>query len=386
MKILITSFTYNPETSGVSIVTQYIAEGLCKLGHDVTVVTRTNGHDFPSTELINGVHVIRFNMGLNLFKKNVGDCEAYIECVKNTPKDVLIMECVQCHTTDILLPYLPEMQCKIILHSHGGPGINMSMFGWEGDILHTIGHTHNWWRFKEYYKKTLPTAAKYVDQVICLSLCASDLNYMNKTFSKVTILENAADDMFFDDNLYDNEVTKIIGTEKGDYILCIANYIQNKSQLDILHAFEKMKDKTISLVFIGSMETAYSLKLKKEVERSKDLSKRVKLLTHVDRGLFPSLIHNARMFVMASKHEEYPVSLVEAMAAGTPFVSTNAGCARILPGGVVADRPDLSLFMDMINSMQDMRERLGRQGKSYAIENNKKSKVVQKLNQIIQAL
>ena len=387
MEILITSFTYSPETSGVSIVTQYIAEGLCQLGNDVTVVTRTNGHAYPAAELINGVKVIRFDMGLSLFKKNIGDCNAYIEYVKNAPKDVLIMECVQCHTTDILLPYLSEMKCKVILHSHGGPGVNMNMFGWEGDLLHTIGHTHNWWRFKQYYKHTLPLAAKYIDQVLCLSLCASDLNYMNKTFSKVAILENAAADIFFDEQMYSNDVSQIVGNNTENYILCIANYISNKSQIDVLHAFENMKDKECSLIFIGSNETDYYHKLETEIKNTPGLSNRVKALTHIDRNVFPALIKGAKMFVMASKHEEYPVSLVEAMAVGTPFVSTNAGCARILPGGVVVDnRDDLSLYMDMVNSMPELRSRLGLRGKQYALENNQKSDVVQKLNKIIKSL
>ena len=43
MKILITVSTYYPKNDGVQNVTQYLAEGLCKLGNDVTVITSNRG-------------------------------------------------------------------------------------------------------------------------------------------------------------------------------------------------------------------------------------------------------------------------------------------------------------------------------------------------------
>ena len=46
MKILFTTFSYYPETSGVPVVVQYLAEGLAKRGHNVSVVTCMNGHDY----------------------------------------------------------------------------------------------------------------------------------------------------------------------------------------------------------------------------------------------------------------------------------------------------------------------------------------------------
>ena len=74
---------------------------------------------------------------------------------------------------------------------------------------------------------------------------------------------------------------------------------------------------------------------------------------------------------MASEHEEYPVSLVEAMAVGTPFVSTNAGCARLLPGGVtVLSKKDLSFVIQMLITHPEMLQKYGDQGRVYALNNN----------------
>ena len=257
MKILFTTFSYYPETSGVPVVVQYLAEGLQQRGHEVTVITSRYGKNLSPNETINGVKIYRFNFIQNLYKVFVGEYKEYIDFVIKYPKDVLIMECIQCYTTDILLPYLKKLNCKVLLHSHGGPGISMSLFGMEDNILHTIGHTHNWMRWKKYYKSILPMAAKYIDAVICLSVCASDFEFMNKYMKKVFILENAANEMFFDEKNYMLDISDILQLRSKEYILCIANYIPNKNQLDIVKAFSKLKNNNCALVLINTSVNFY---------------------------------------------------------------------------------------------------------------------------------
>lgn len=385
MKILFTTFSYYPQTSGVPIVVQYLAEGLVKRGHSVGVVTRKNGYDFPDRENVNGVNVYRFNIGQTLAKRNIGDIDGYIKFVKEYEKDVLVLECVQCHTTDILLEYLPEMKCKVVIHSHGGPGIKQKFLRWNTNIKHSVGNTHNWYRWRKYYGKTLPKFSQYVDAVICLSLCASDLDYMTSIMKRVEIVENAAHDIFFDESLYKKEVKDVIHVSNEHYILCIANYVPNKGQYDIINAYSKINADNISLVLIGSKKNAYYEKLKKLSDKVNTMeSKEVVLLTGIDRSFFPSIIKGADVFMMASAHEEYPVSLVETMAVGTPFISTDAGCARLLPGGVtVTDRGELRMVLQMLVRHPEMLERYGRQGKCYALENNQTEKAVMKFESIL---
>ena len=388
MNILFTAFSYYPQISGVPIVVQYLAEGLLKLGHKVSVVTRKNGLDLKSKETLNGVDIYRFNIGQDLFKRNIGDVGAYINFVLSFPKDVLVLECVQCHTTDVLLPHLKYMNCKILLHSHGGPGVHQNFFRWTGDIIHTIGNTDNWRRYKYYYGSVLPDSSKFIDGVICLSLCASDLEYMNKTMKKVFILGNAANDIFFDETYYNKDISDIIKIKSSKYILCISNYIANKCQIDIIKSFAKLKDPDCALVMIGSKQTAYYKKVKLFSEKIREeKGKEILLLSNIDRNLFPSIISRAHLFVMASRHEEYPLSLVEAMACGTPFLSTNAGCSRLLPGGAtVVDRDDFPVFMNVMVSDRTILKRLSMLGKLYAKDNCTVSCVVNQFDKILSVI
>ena len=388
MKILFTTFSFYPETSGVPVVVQYLAEGLAKKGHNVSVVTCMNGHDYNVQETLNGVTIYRFNWGVDLFKNKYGEYQEYIKFVTEFPKDILILECLQCHTTDILLPYLKYMNCKVVLHSHGGPGIHQKMFRWDTNITHSIGNTHNWFRWKRYYKSTLPAFSKYIDAILCLSLCASDLHYMKKHMKRVEILENAANDIFFDEYKQSQDFSSVLNIKAKKYILCIANYIPNKGQLDIVKAFANIKDKNYALVCIGSSKNEYYERVLNEANLiSHKYGKEIHLLTGINREYFPSIISHASLFVMGSEHEEYPVSLIEAMACGTPFVSTDAGNARILPGGItVTNRSELSDFMDAVVSNGELWQRLGSQGKDYALRHNKIEIIISQLESILNSL
>ena len=385
MRLLFTTFSYFPERSGVPIVVQYLAEGLAKKGHEVCVVTRKNGNDFPDEEFVNGVNVRRFNIGLTLTKRNTGNINEYIEFVKNWPKDVLVLECLQCHTTDILLPHLFEMNCKIVIHSHGTPGIKMKVFAWCGDWIHTIGHTVNWFRFKRYYKQILPKYVDAIDVGVSLSLCSSDMAYFTKHLRKIAIVENAANDIFFDEASYEKDISNIIKLKSNKYIVNISNFGDRKNQLALIREFEKANLQDCALVLIGSKKNTYYERVcKLSAEVMKRTGCEILVLQGVERHYFPSIIAHAMLFVMTSKFEEYPVSLVEAMAVGTPFVSTMVGNAHTLPGGIVAREFDeVSVLLKTLNENPAILERTGEQGKRYAIGNNTVNAVVGKFESVL---
>ena len=150
MKILFLVESYYPKTSGVPVVTKYLAEGLAKNGHDVSVVT-TLVKDRCAEEVYNNVHIYRFDLRKTLSKKYVGDIIGYRKFVIAFKADVNVFECTECVTTDVLLPVLCQISGKKILHSHGFHGMKLKPFAWNMSFKYTIGNTYNWLRFKWYY-------------------------------------------------------------------------------------------------------------------------------------------------------------------------------------------------------------------------------------------
>lgn len=110
-KVLFVSENYFPNVSGVPVVVQYLAEGLVDNGYEVSIVT-TLHENLEAYEILNNVHIYRFNLFQNSLKKYCGDIDTYLQFIKNFTCDVLVVECAHCITTDLLLPCLKQITCK----------------------------------------------------------------------------------------------------------------------------------------------------------------------------------------------------------------------------------------------------------------------------------
>ena len=112
MKVIFTVYTYYPLKDGVQNVTQYQAEGLAKLGHEVIVITAKHENKREYEEF-NGVKIYR----TDIYTKHAihrGNKKSYRELVKEqcSEADILINVCTQIVSTDWLLGVLDELECK----------------------------------------------------------------------------------------------------------------------------------------------------------------------------------------------------------------------------------------------------------------------------------
>ena len=139
-----------------------------------------------------------------------------------------------------------------------------------------------------------------------------------------------------------------------------------------MDSFAKTGLNDVSLVLIGSKPNTYYHKCVKYAEKLKaKYGLDIQILDGIERNLFPAIIKKADLFAMTSKWEEYPVSLVEAMAVGTPFLSTPVGNAHILPGGITSRYDEeLPSLLKTLLSNHSLLEQFGYQGKEYALKHN----------------
>ena len=120
MKVVFTTHTYWPRKDGVQYVTQYLAEGLVRKGHDVTVFTPQDSSRETITEIHNGVKIIRpyFRQRFTLY---FGTNTAYKNLLLDECKDSACMvNCaIQSPFNNFVLPLLEEIKTKKILYLHG---------------------------------------------------------------------------------------------------------------------------------------------------------------------------------------------------------------------------------------------------------------------------
>ena len=88
--------------------------------------------------------------------------------------------------------------------------------------------------------------------------------------------------------------------------------------------------------------------------------------------------------MMTSKWEAFPISIIEAMASGIPFISTDVGIVKFLDGGIIAKSEEELIFcLEKFAFDEELREQYGRIGQYSARKNNKKDMKIQELSNII---
>lgn len=111
----------------------------------------------------------------------------------------------------------------------------------------------------------------------------------------------------------------------GNRILMVSRIFQRKGVDILLQAFADL-DTDWELVIAGDgpfLETAKNL--------AAELGIAVQFLGHVDKAQLPALYQSARIFVLPSSHENFPVVLLEALAAGCAIISTSgSGCPEVV--------------------------------------------------------
>lgn len=382
MKILFVSESYYPYQSGVPMVVKYLAEGLA-INNEITVATSISPTEkLPAMDEHNGVHIRRFVLWHNLAKRVKGDLIGIRRFVLDNFFNIIIIECGQAMTTDALLPVMDQIKVPCILHAHGLSGLPCKPFCIKSDLKHTIGNTYNYMRMQLYYRFTFKRQCKLFAASISLTQFDSGYDYVSRNICNNYVLCNAADDMFFEKA---KESYKL-PTEGKPYLISIANYSIVKNQIEMMREFYKSKHKEYALVMIGSMKTTYYYKLQKaKAEFDKQYGEHaVFMLTNINRKYFPYILDNASAYLISSTHEEFSISMIEAMARSLPFISTNVGNAKQLPGGIViADIRNMHSAIDAMLDDDKERIRLGKEGKLYAFGNCRRHTAVDKLESII---
>ena len=381
MKILYTVSTYNPHTDGIQFVTSYLAEGLVKKGHSVDLIS----YEYPELtdkkeEVINGVRVMRYPVK-TVHMLHKGDKEGYQKFILDNQNnyDIMINVGSQTAFTDWLLPIIDQIKIPKVLHLHSVWEFKLRKTDFDS-LKSFASKMLGYARWGMYFLKYKKAFRKY-DTV--LQLHEKDYGYIffkKKYKIDSVVLENAAEDAFFD----------IEGVKKEKIILNVSNFYKRKNQLQCIKAFEKSNlSDDWKLVLVGSKDTSYYRGLKKYCETELDPSKRDRVILRVGvpRAEIPELVKSSSIYMMTSTWEAFPISILEAMAAGVPYISSDVGIVKHLGGGIVPKKQDEFVkSLERLASDDAYRIGLGEEGRKEACEKYKISKKVDQLEAILYSL
>ncbi len=299
MKIVVTGTRGIPNImGGVETHSEELFPRIAKMGHDVTVIRRTNYVKDDLKEW-NGVKLV------NVDSPKKKSFEAIIHTFRaiNKAKD-LGAEVLHVHAIGpaMLTPYAKMCGLKVVF-THHGPDYDRDKWGFAAKTMLKLGER---------------MGCEFADEVIVISDVIKNL--IAKKYGRtehVHLIYNGVPEPEVCDY---PEYFEELGIEKGKYVLGMCRFVPEKNLHHLVEAFVKTECKDCKLVLAGDtdFEDDYSRSLKKMARENG-----VVLTGFVKGRKLHSLLTNCRCYCLPSSHEGLPISLLEAMSYSVPVVVSN---------------------------------------------------------------
>ena len=364
MKILIATFTFSPEANGVSMVVGAHAEGLLNYGHDVTISTGWDARRGESRVIPGKPTIVQFKVSgnANLRRGCKGEIEEYRRFLLEWEGDLIFFHAWGIWSTDLAIKLLPKLKAKKIMVSHG-----LAIHRYTLGTRFPKGFI-SWLGWQPYVWNLTNIMRKY-DRVVFLSELENHLSFYDRLLANrahlvnLTVIPNGVNLSDFSRNKNKTNFREKFLPGNSLMVLCVSNYYPEKNQLLALKAFKAANVPESKLVFIGGEFTGYSERLKAETQRL-GLEESVLILEKIERKTICDAYRAADVFILPSLHETAPLVILEAMASGTAFVSTEVGWVPTLPGGkVVADEEQMGFAIRELLNSPKLRAELGEAGR-----------------------
>lgn len=210
-----------------------------------------------------------------------------------------------------------------------------------------------------YFRYYIPQVLAQAEHIICNSAAtARDVSeLLGIPDAKLTPIPLAYDDRHFRD----------LDLPPEPYFLYIGRSDPHKNLRRVIAAFAQLRNRDdYELRIVGSTDARYTPKLQAEAA-ALGIADRVQFLNYVPYAELPALINQAIALVFPSLWEGFGLPVLEAMACGTPVItSTVASLPEVAGGAALLVNPTLTTeiadAMRLVAQDADLRSRLRQAG------------------------
>lgn len=278
-----------------------------------------------------------------------------------------------------------------VLHTHlYYPGMIGRIAAWMAGVPVVITHEHGKTLWKKWYHRAFERLATgRTDLRIAVSQDIMNLRMRTESTppEKIRLVYNAVDPSHFEvDQEARKKTRRALGIDNFMVVGTVGRLVDAKSFDLLLEAARRVCDRKPYVRFI----LAGAGPLEKELLEKRDalgLGEQFHFLGQ--RRDIPELLAATDLYVISSKREGLPISLIEAMMAGKPVVSTAVGgipdTLTHACDGVLVEPGDAEALSQAITDLIDNRPRmevLGRNARKKAIERYSPDKVLAELEAI----
>lgn len=324
MRIALACPSFPPDVGGVAQVALRQAIYLIERGHEVRVFS--GGSQHGGTSSTNGVQEMRFPIAVKGFPSYAaGDIlgvstqlrERYLVSLDKYEPDVILSHCWQAWNTDWLITRGQIFHDRLVIFSHG-----TSIHSGHG----RAGYVRRL-RWSQYTRTHLIPGLKRARRLIVLEDYQDDDRFFDVKLARTlgapyTVVPNG-----FNPNI---DVRGCIQSLRdGNTAIFVGQFTRDKGADTVFEKFDKFAPQGWRLRMYGSKRTP----LLRELEQRQN----PRVSFHV--GLGPADIagayNDADLMLHASRSECQPLVLIDAMAAGVAFISTDVGSVSALNTGVI---------------------------------------------------
>ena len=197
------------------------------------------------------------------------------------------------------------------------------------DIAPVILPNFNSWKIRFDFKLLLPRMIENSDFIIVPSYSAKKdlLTRWGVNENKIEVIPEGVDISFFYPKISGDKILQKYGI-KNEYILYVGADSPRKNLKNLILAYSKIfNDIPHDLVLIGPIKKGYIEKiikkyLKGRISRENVLN-RIKNVGYLDTKDLPFVYSGASVFIYPSLYEGFGLPPLEAMACGTPVITSN---------------------------------------------------------------
>jgi len=336
MKILIATFTYSPALDGVAMAASMLAGILSHAGHEIVIATEGKSDTLPRLDTGSGGLIYEFNISGNItFREGYqGDTERFRDFLRQSRPEVIFFQCWHHWYADLAMPMKNEIGFKTVMISHGYTH-HMIERPWNPPF----GIRR--WLKRRRLVNDLPRQMRELDHMVFLSGKGDHKRFFDVRLAKklgiknISVIPNAVSTTKTVDG---DSFRKKHDLENKTLFLCPANYCTRKNQNLALRVFAASATPNSCLVFVGSSLGSYGSIMKKSWDKLKVETNGldVRFLEGIPRQEILDAFNACDAVLLTAYAETQPIVLLEAMAFGKPFISTNVGCVEDLQGGMIA--------------------------------------------------
>lgn len=342
MKILCINYEYPPIGGGGATACKGLAESLVRQGHEVDLVT-SGMKGLPEYEVINGVHIYRVNC-LRRHKHYAGTLELISQVLPSYHKaiELISKKKYDINHTHFIVPsglvsYLIKRKTGLpyVITAHGSDvaGYNPDRFSFMHNIMGPL------WRMIVRNSSGITAPSDFLRKLI-----QKDINV------PVEVIPNGF------------EIRPVKKAPRENRILIVSRMFERKGIQYVIEALQGIStDWEVWIVGDGP----YLPNLKKLANK---LDVPVKFQGQIPNDQVFEIYLKSKIFVFPSMVENFPVVLLEAMAAGCAVITSTApGCAEVAGEAAIkvetgSVEPLRRALLSLMNNQQEV-YRLGQVGR-----------------------